>query len=960
MPFEPLQEQPTTGGFKPLDIEYNRSIAESENLVGRFGKHIINILPEMAEEVVAGTGYILSYPFAALGIDTKEGETFKEAQKRLSAETRKEIEDLIPTFNISQADTLGEKGVDIAGGIAKFAVELALLKKVAPVKTPAPVLWEAQNLLNRGTPGSGAAMYYMFKAPGKLIKGTSVAAKAGRLGAESALLGGTTAVEQKLTTGEISWEDVAISAGIPVALRSLGYIQQRIRAKDPKVLKAVDQVAKKTIADKAKPVSEIDKELDKWIKTEKKFNKQEREVLIHKARQKQAAGGTRELQKGLKKGLGSWEAIKQSVRGMKVGKIVPEVKPPDLTEAQWRELSDRVLKLYPETDPTVQTQRLSTLKSLEQIRNGMIPTNRQFELLEPILGRKITEAMYLDLIKHKSYGGWEIPALTVQFFKTKFGLDVQSFRQGRSIALRHPIVYGKGVLADIRARLSKNYADAQLERIRQSPGHGEFKKHVNTIGDVGYSTHRLEYFGLGLTERLLTSKNPILRTWGKFLQNSERGAVVGITTMQKGLWDIKESQIRQLNLSAADIKQRRNANGKTINTYLKILRVKGKGPNKTALRKLHAASNYILFSPSMTVSRPLSIWNLFTNKGARGWEAQIMASNIASIAMMSTIPYLIGRHLRDRNPEVEPHINGGINPLDSMFGKIRFGNEVIDLSGGDAPFYRTIARLMVSAYLGLEQQATGVERSRFAGQPAYKFGETLYRYAETRETAALGFAKTLASGKDWMGKPIPRLEATVRALSPEVLESVWEAGMADGTWAALAIGVGTMASAGISTYNVNPVTTRAMFRDKIAEKKYDRSWDGLTPQEQTRLKVLHRNQFKVLDRQVAEERIKTPYNPARIKEEEQRSGKRIRKMLSSETKRQLKGVSTNVSRYPRKYYLNDKRYAQYQMMVAAEIENMMPRLRLSGNTEIDRRRKENIIEIAKRRAYVLLMREIRK
>jgi hypothetical protein len=65
------------------------------------------------------------------------------------------------------------------------------------------------------------------------------------LATESALLGGASAIEQKLTTGEVNWEDVAIQAGIPVALRSVRAIRAAVRRGDPKIIKAVGEVVAK-------------------------------------------------------------------------------------------------------------------------------------------------------------------------------------------------------------------------------------------------------------------------------------------------------------------------------------------------------------------------------------------------------------------------------------------------------------------------------------------------------------------------------------------------------------------------------------------------------------------------------------------------------------------------------------------------------------------------------------------
>ncbi|GAG23494.1 unnamed protein product, partial [marine sediment metagenome] len=262
-------------------------------------------------------------------------------------------------------------------------------------------------------------------------------------------------------------------------------------------------------------------------------------------------------------------------------------------------------------------------------------------------------------------------------------------------------------------------------------------------------------------------------------------------------YDNSMRQVRKLSLTPAQEKLWLKNRAKTHNTFMKILRVPP-GKQYKGLRRLQQVANYFLFSPSMTVGRPLSIKAMVANKGSRKYAAGVIASNIASIYAITAIPTIIGHQMRLQNPEEEPDLNGELNVLDGMWGKIRYGNEVFDFSGGDAPFYRTLARIGVSTYMKSKGAITGKDITEFAGKRIPDAGDTLKRYIETRETAALGYADTLLTGKDWMGEPIPRLEATVRALSPEIVEATIETGMADGLWRSLATFATTTTSVGVS------------------------------------------------------------------------------------------------------------------------------------------------------------------
>jgi hypothetical protein len=571
----------------------------------------------------------------------------------------------------------------------------------------------------------------------------------------------------------------------------------------------------------------------------------------------------------------------------------------------------------------------------------------------------MTEELFLELAAKRGFSGWELPALTIQFFKTKFGFDIQTIRQARSLALRHPKAYAKSSVANIRAYISKRYADQATSSLRQSPGYKESAKYLNYASTAEYSSKRLDYYKLGLTERvkLAKFKDPLLdrtlgkglRTWGKALHASERGAVVGINTMMKNLWDVGEKHLAQLpNMTKAKKNLWRTNRGKTINTFMKILH--SKNPN---LQKLQSAANYILFSPSMTASRPLSIKAVLANKGSRGYAAEIIASNIATIFATTAIPAIIADKLREENPDKEPIVSGELNPLAGSWGKIRWGDNVFDFSGGDAPFYRTLARLGVSAYLSGQEAVSGKQQQTVLGQTVPPFGETVLSYGETRETAALGLAKTLLTGKDWVGNDIEGLEALLRAMSPEIIEATIETGMSDGTWEMLATMVATGASIGVSNYPVKAASKRRQFRDTIAQTEHATSWDMLDLKQQRKLKSKYRKQFNALDEEVSAERAIKPFDPSRIIEEERKSGIRITKMLTPANQTKVLGISVGVSRSPKKFYLNDKRYQFYQEAVAKHLNDRLNKINLTPNmsNKVRTKKLEAAVKMAKTKAY---------
>ncbi len=704
-----------------------------------------------------------------------------------------------------------------------------------------------------------------------------------------------------------------------------------------------------------------------WSKKAKLLNKTERKVAVHKLHQRQA-GMAKETYKRLRaEGI---PRLTAGARAIKAGKGLkaknPEIEPLNLTEAQRDVYGRKIDQVYPEG---LEFQHGGASKAILKMTEGKIPTNYEFGLLEPIFGRDAIKKLFGELIKKRPFSGWELPALVIQAFKSKFGLDIQMFRQGRSLAVKHPISYLKASWVNARAYISNKYAERVFTEVQNSPGYKHSEKiGYNYVGEAGYSSKRLEYYALGLTERLITIKfkspkldktvGTSLRAWGKLLGASERGAVAGINTMQKSMYDISMKQVGRLNLTPAQEKLWLKNRAKTHNTFIKILRV-SPGKEYRGLRRLQQVANYLLFSPSMTASRPLSIKALVANKGSRKYAAGVIASNIASIYAITAIPAIIGHQMRLQNPEEEPDVNGELNVLDGGWGKIRYGNEVFDFSGGDAPFYRTLARIGVSTYMKSQEAITGKVVTEVAGKRVPDAGDTMKRYIETRETAALGYADTMLTGKDWMGEPIPRLEATVRALSPELIEATIEAGMVDGLWGSLATFAAASTSVGVTTYPVRAAATRSKFRDIVSQTKHEVDWDELSISQQNRLRSEYRKQFEVLSERVRKERIGKPISIEKIKEEELRAGKRITGMLSKPNHQWVEDISLGVSRRPKNWYLNDKRYNRYLELIAQFVDERLSKVDFTGMEDKRRvARVQVIVKVAKNKAFGILRREV--
>lgn len=910
-------------------------------------------------------------------------ENIKRLNKALQEGKLNQSEQTDISVAVTQADSLTEKAVDIIAGVAGFTAQLVALKKAFPTAPPV-VIWELQNQVTGGTTGKGALTYAAFTGPAKLFEKVKTTtpkgeflSKIGQTATASVSLGGLTALEQAIENDEINWMDVAVSAGIPIALRTPELIKAGIKIKNFKIVKAAQEVIQKQ-----PPITPLDhtiQTLKDWSTKAEKIKKEEWEPAVKKLRKEQATAGLERLRIAKSKGKSAEEAIRAAKKGFKKKAVRPEVKPPELSNEQWNSVSSKAMDVYGDD-----VFRLAnTQRALDNLRfKGKIPTNYELGLLEPVLGTPAVEQIYNNLVQHRTYELWDIPRLLRDGLKSMFGYDPQVFRQLGGIKTRHPIIYTKAGYVNIRAYVSKNYADKVATQLENSPGWkiGQSDYKINFLGTKPWKTteaQRLQQYG-DFTDFLLSRKNRVAQAWGKWLRASERGANVGIDVGLAKLVDNSEKQLSRLKvkkgLTDAQVKAFRLNRGKDINAFTK--RVVAKNPKA---REIQSAANWVLFSPAYTISRPIGTWRAIKNIFAGGvgnhsYAAELTLSNIASITALGSISAWVGDKWRKENPLEEPKIDGSNNPLDSLWGKIRVGKDVIDPSSGDASWYRTLARIGVSSYL-YGKQLAGTEQTMVAGKTPQPAGEEVLRYFQSRETVLLGLAKTLLTGKDWIGEPIPRTEALLKQIPFEALVSVVEAGNADGMWDALSqgdvgeaskdlisnlpIGAAGLMGLGTLTYPPSASSTRVKFREIMANREYQKDWNDLTKPEQLRLRIKYKDNFEQLNWNVKKEGLDRPYNPENIIEEKRKSHQDIKERLTKENQIKVEGISLAVDRSPENWFLNDERYAQYKTLFAKYLNERLSKTNLPEgmNTKVRTAILDSLIHSSKVRALSELKRK---
>jgi len=615
----------------------------------------------------------------------------------------------------------------------------------------------------------------------------------------------------------------------------------------------------------------ITKQLISWSDVAKRLRKTDVAKAISELHSRQAARGTAYLKRGLKKRKGAWQSLEESVGGYKDSAVVPEITPPELTDAQWEMCAQKVLDLYPVDDASVQFKRTNTQAALRQLRLGKIPTNYEFELLEKVLGREATEKIARGLAGARRFSVWDVPRFIIQMMKSPFTLDVQFARQATSFAAAEPGMYVKGLKTAVKAYGSEKFTNEVLDNVENDPQHEDAVKHdVNFLSKAIYG-ERAEQFALGyqellarmgegrISKRLPPSLQKVVkriftpvRAYGKMMLASERAMVASVNEGFQGLWN-KQTEIwsHEENITPEQLEMFKRSHAKNLNTFMKILRAK-----HPSAKELQRAANLVLFSPSMTFSRPLRIKALLANKGTRGKALVYITTEIAKIQLISTLVALVGNYWRQRNPDEEPPVDSDINPLSSEWGKIKVENTWYDFMGGDAQFYRTIARIGVGAYVQAESALTEKERLRVGLWTVRPPLETIMRYGKTRETAGIGFAKDLFSSTDFMGRPMPREEIIVRGFAPEMAQDLYDAMARDGVLQGLAAGAAATLSAGVQVYDVSPYKELIRRQEEISQQRFRKPWGDLRVEERDRLTpLLEKEELAVRQQRITEPRV---------------------------------------------------------------------------------------------------------
>uniref|UniRef100_A0A6M3J010 Uncharacterized protein n=1 Tax=viral metagenome TaxID=1070528 RepID=A0A6M3J010_9ZZZZ len=751
--------------------------------------------------------------------------------------------------------------------------------------------------------------------------------------------------------------------------------------------------------------------LTEFTKEFKAVGLKERKAAVSELRGRQATGGKRTLgtewKKAVKAGGGYFAAGMKVFKGF-VGKAeVPEYEPPNLTDPQWDILARRAKHIY--TGPQIEAlggkiakrgifRFANTMEAIGKLKKGFVPTLYEWALLEPVLGTKLTGELHNALSTKQAPNLWRALQTTRDAFKVlKLGYDIQPFRQTSTISTRHPVITwkarGKSLMA-LGSALSKRrkYIEKFREARNRDP---RIQMFIDEYGSNYLSGQKwasveagtkLQEYGQ-FPEWLAASKSRPLRLLGHFIKSMEEATEVGVNSAMDMLNVNAERHLSALRASGSkyapktdvEVAEWRRLRGRAHNAFLK--RIVARTPEG---KRVQAAANLLLISPAHFVSRPVGVYEAvvspfrkFGNIRTRTYATQVIGLNLVKMAAMGSLLAHVKAKYLANDPSKEPLIDGSPDPSNNLFGKARVSGSVIDLTGGDATDYRDFARLMLTAYAYAKQKVTGkvvTEVGEYKVRPAW---DIIKQHMISREALHLGIAQALLSGKDWLGRPVPRWQSFLQIFTPSQLDSMIERFQADGTLDALQTGdvsqvakdtiraatVGIIEATGtnVMSYPVPAYQREQAFLDDMSKERFGMEWDYLTPLQQIQIRTDNRDTLQTLANQKASESVENPYTGKSAEERQRETGEFLRRKLNKPVKKILKSIDIQIPRTFNKFRLNDERLNRYIDLVTEELNERIPAVRLEGLTESTQRNVlKAYVEMSKKMAYSRLMQELRK
>jgi len=568
-----------------------------------------------------------------------------------------------------------------------------------------------------------------------------------------------------------------------------------------------------------------------------------------------------------------------------------------------------------------------TNKKSPAFGKAKLPGEAELKLLEPLLGTKATNSLRNAKKKSQSLGQKIVAEAIDAANLPRALLASWDFsapgRQGILILFTDPKAFGKGVWAGYRAFVNKEYANFKEIQVKTHDMYNLAKKSGLEETEIGGGIKSEEPFTSTLAEEV------------PMVLRSERAYVVALNTMRfEAFYSIAEDWAGT------------NKRTKDYEQLAQVLNhLTGRGDLK-ALEKLTPILNMFFFSPKLQMARIQTFTDLTkVDSPAR----KVLAGTLLRAFSTGSLLLMLIKLLSMRNKKVSVELN----PLSSDFAKIKIGNTRIDYWGG----YSQIMRAVV-------QTASGYIKSTQTGE--FFSDERLdifSRFLQTKLSPAAGLALDVYRGEDFKGDIVSREnmgEQFYSRFTPLFIQDVIDAARYQGMDGLVSTSLLALHGVGAMTYPQSESAKAVNMKNHYALQYAGVKWNELGPDFQNAI----REQEPLIGYQENKARTSKLGKRADAKfiNEARKSERTLRRGLGKEIVNQLDRLFINLGGISRKigtnWYLTDKRYSQYRLMVLLNLKKLLPSiLDSSAPNPIKRLMAEDIIDKIKKQTRLQLMRE---
>jgi len=353
----------------------------------------------------------------------------------------------------------------------------------------------------------------------------------------------------------------------------------------------------------------------------------------------------------------------------------------------------------------------------------------------------------------------------------KASMDVSApGRQGFALGARHPIVWLKAWVPQMKALVSEKQYLIEHERLKANPAYLRAKRagiaFTEPDAPVG-SSQREETFVGGAVDKI----------WG--IRGSSRAYSTYLNNLRLGAFEIRLAQMEKLGIDTVQLEKKI---GHVINAF----------SDRGSLGSFEQAAtdlNVAIFSPRRLAGKvqgPLAI--LSNDPFVRRVAAETLVAEAAWTASLLAMAKLSGLQVET-------------DYLSSQFGQARYGDMRIDLTAGNGSLTRNLMQFLMNS-----RKIDG----KYKPMTSYDNDMQGTRFVRSKLSPLAGLIWTLKTGKDFKGEDIKKAykEKPMRRLfedtAPMVWESILEAYESMGTGAAAAAGVLSLGGVGVNTYADRP------------------------------------------------------------------------------------------------------------------------------------------------------------